>query len=138
AGSRLPFAMAEQDALPRLLARTHPRFCTPDAAILATSLVGLGLAVSGTFVYALTLASISKLVTAIACCVALPVFRRRPDAAAARFHAPGGTVLAALSLLACSWLLANSGWSELRDVALAVAIGFVVYAGERRRRERGR
>jgi amino acid transporter len=128
AGSRLPFAMAEQGALPPMLARTHPRFHTPDAAILATGLIGLALAVSGTFTYALTLASISKLITAVATCAALPVLRRREAGLPARFRAPGGTALAVLALVLCAWLLASSGWRELRDVGVAVGLGLLVHA----------
>ena len=128
AGSRLPFAMAEEDALPALLARTHPRFHTPDASIVATALIGLAMALSGTFVYALTLASISKLITAIATCVALPLLRRREGALPARFRTPAGTAVAAATLVLCAWLLASSGWRELRDVGIAVGLGFLVHA----------
>jgi basic amino acid/polyamine antiporter, APA family len=135
AGSRLPFAMAEQDALPALLARTHPRFHTPDASILATALIGLAMALSGTFVYALTLASISKLITAIATCAALPLLRRRESAPPA-FSAPAGPFLAAVALGLCAWLLASSGWRELRDVGIALALGFLIHASSVRPRRR--
>ena len=76
-GSRLPFAMAEQNQLPCILSSTHQHFRTPSASILLTALIGLVLAVSGTFVYAITLAAISKLLTSIATCAALPVLRRQ-------------------------------------------------------------
>lgn len=135
-GSRLPFAMAEQGGLPRILAATHPRFHTPHAAILATGAIGLALAVSGTFIYALAIASISKLVTAVAACAALPVLRRRGGELPARFVARWGLVAAGVALLACGWLLASSGGRELRDVALTVVAGFAVYAAQGRRGRR--
>ena len=41
AGSRLPFAMAADGALPKRLAATHPRFHTPHVAILVSASVAL-------------------------------------------------------------------------------------------------
>ena len=127
AGSRLPFAMAEQNQLPRVLLSTHRRFHTPHASILLTALIGLVLAVSGTFVYALTLAAISKLLTSVATCAALPVLRRQTGNLPAVFQVPAGKALSAAALGICVWLLANSGWRELRDVGIAVGIGSVLY-----------
>ena len=127
AGSRLPFAMAEQDHLPGILAATHQRFHTPHLAILLTAGIGLALALSGTFVYALTLAAISKLLTSAATCAALPILRQRESSRPALFKVPAGKVLATFSLLTCFWLLINCGWQEVRDIAIAAAIGMMVF-----------
>jgi amino acid transporter len=53
--SRIPFAMGEREELPPVLGATHPRFHTPHYAILLTGAVMLALALSGTFIYALTI-----------------------------------------------------------------------------------
>jgi amino acid transporter len=130
-GSRLPFAMAEQDHLPRFLAVTHAKFRTPHRAILLTAGVGLILALSGTFVYAITIAAISKLLTSASTCAALPILRRRDDAMPARYRVPAGPLLATFSLAFCLWLLVHSGWSEVRDVAFAALIGTAFYIASR-------
>jgi len=128
-GSRLPFAMAEQRQLPRVLSATHRHFHTPYVSILLTALIGLVLAVSGTFVYAVTLAAISKLLTSIATCAALPVLRRHSKKQLAMFKAPAGIALSVIAMGICAWLLGNSGWRELRDVGIAIGIGLLVYLG---------
>lgn len=131
AGSRLPFAMAEQDHLPRFLAATHRRFRTPHNAILVTAAIGLALALSGTFVYAITIAAISKLLTSASTCAALPVLRRYEATHPARYRVRAAPVLVSISLIFCGWLLIHSGWSEIRDVAVAVMIGTGFYIASR-------
>jgi amino acid transporter len=127
AGSRLPFAMAEQDHLPSVFAATHPRFHTPHRSILLTGGIALALALSGTFTYALTLAAISKLLTSAATCAALPILRRRDSCQPALFTVPGGLVLSTFSVMICVWLLANCGWQEVRDVVIAAGIGMLLF-----------
>ncbi|HET9529542.1 MAG TPA: amino acid permease, partial [Blastocatellia bacterium] len=61
AGSRLPFAMAERGELPQLIARTHSRFRTPYVAILITAIVMGALTLTSTFVRALTISAIARL-----------------------------------------------------------------------------
>ena len=46
----------------------------------------------------------------------------------AAFQLPAGIAISVVCVLLCFGLLANSGWGEVRDVAIAVAIGLVVYA----------
>jgi amino acid transporter len=126
-GSRLPFAIAEQRQLPALIAKVHPRFSTPHVAILITAGVMLLLTLKSSFVAALTISAIARLVTYGATCLSLPVFRRRRDAPPATFQLRFGTVIAILSLLLAVWLLAHSTWQEARAAAIAAAVGLVIY-----------
>jgi hypothetical protein len=75
--SRILFAMAERGELPARLAAIHPRHRTPSLAVLATAAIMLGLTLSGTFLWLLTLSTLSRLVTYMATAGALPVLRRR-------------------------------------------------------------
>ena len=138
--TRLPFAMAAQGQLPQPLARVHPRFRTPHVAILVSAAAALLLSLSGTFIYALKVTVITRVIVYASTCVALPVLRRRRKMAArvgtrgevsASFEAPAGTVISIVCVILCLWLLANSGWREARDVAIAVAIGLAIYAVNR-------
>jgi amino acid transporter len=131
AGSRLPFAMAGERELPRPLATTHPRFRTPHVAILLTASVMLGLTLTGSFIYALTISTIARLLGYMATCAALPVLRLREASqrvGPASFRAPAGTFVAATALLLAFWLLTNSTWREARDAGLAAAAGLLIYA----------
>ncbi|MDB5240654.1 MAG: amino acid permease-associated protein [Spirosoma sp.] len=131
-GPRLLFAMAEQKQLPVWLANTHPRFRTPYVAILLTAAVQLLLAITGTFLYALTLSTLIRLAYFALTCAALPMLRRRADVSMAQFQVRGGLVVSGLAMLLCIWLISNSSGREARDVAIAGAVGFVIFLVNRR------
>ncbi len=126
AGSRLPFAMAAEGELPPLLSATHSKYRTPHASIVITAAVMLALTLSGTFVYALTISTIARLLAYAATCAALPVLRRRREDPT-EFKVKGGVVIAAAALILSAWLLSNSNWREARDTGVAAAIGAIVY-----------
>jgi APA family basic amino acid/polyamine antiporter len=125
-GSRVPFAMAEQEQLPSFIARVHRRFSTPHVAILISAGLMLLFTLKSSFREALTISAIARLVTYGATCLSLPVFRRRSDAPPAAFRLPGGTVIAVLSLILASWLLASAR-KEARAAAIAAAVGLLIY-----------
>ena len=126
-GSRLPFAMAEQKQLPAVVGSIHKRFFTPYISILITAGLMLFLTLKSSFLQALTISTIARLVTYGATCLALPVFRARTEVPAAAFRLPGGTVIAILSLLLIVWLLLNSTLDEARAAAVAAAVGLAIY-----------
>jgi amino acid transporter len=137
-GSRVPFAIAEQKQLPAFLARVHRRFATPHLAIIVTAAVMMFLTLNSSFVAALTISAIARLVTYGATCIALPVLRRRTDVAPAVFRVPGGTAIAILSLMLAAWLLANNLLTDLRaskpwwaieaiQATIAAVAGLLIY-----------
>ena len=130
-GSRLPFAFAEQKQLPALVARVHRRFFTPYIAIAITGLAMLILTLKSSFVAALTISAIARLVTYAVTCAALPVLRRRKDVAAAVFRVRGGPIIAIAALLLSAWLLANSTLKEAIQSAVAAAVGLLIYLAYR-------
>jgi amino acid transporter len=126
-GSRVPFAIADQKQLPAFLARVHRRFFTPYIAIAVTATIMLLLTLRSSFVSALTISAIARLVTYGATCLALPVLRARKDTPAPLFKVRGGTIIAIASLLLAAWLLANSTAREAWQAAVAAGIGLVIY-----------
>ncbi|HEY3243365.1 MAG TPA: amino acid permease [Phycisphaerae bacterium] len=131
AAPRLLFAQAERAQLPRCLALTHPRFHTPHLAILVSAIIMLVLTLWGTFISALTISTITRLVAYALTCAAVPVLRRRRTAPAAAFLIPAGALVATLALTLCIWLLSNSAWSEARLVLMAAALGLIILAVNR-------
>jgi len=129
--SRVPFAMAEQKQLPGIFARVHPRFFTPDLSIAVTAVLMLVLTLTSTFVAALTISTIARLVAYAVTCAALPVLRRRSAAPKALFHLPGGTAIAVAALILSGWLLANSTLKEGIQSAIAAVVGLAIYFGYR-------
>ncbi len=125
--SRLPFAMAEQKQLPQLIGSIHTRFFTPYISILLTAALMLFLTLKSSFVQALTISTLARLVTYGATCLALPLFRHRRETPAPAFRLPGGTVIAILSLLLIVWLLAHSTLQEAQATAIAAGVGLLIY-----------
>ncbi len=138
--TRLPFAMATQGQLPKALARVHQRFRTPHVSILVSAAAALLLGLSGSFIYALKFTVITRVIVYASTCAALPVLRWRARMAvpvptegnvSRSFEVPAGMLISTVCVILCLWLLANSGWREARDVAIAVAIGLAIYAATR-------
>ena len=126
AAPRLLYAMAERRQLPALFARTHARFHTPHFAIAITAACMLALTLSGSFLTAVALSTITRLLAYAATCLAVPVLRRRDGGdgvPAAAFRVPGGGWVVATALAAIAWLVANANPVELRNVAVAMLVG---------------
>ena len=130
-GSRIPFAMAEQNQLPSIIGAVHKRFATPYVSILLTSAAMLVLTLQSSFLTALTISTIARLITYGATCASLPLFRRRKNTPPAVFHLPGGTFIAILSLVLVVWLLANSTAQEAKAAAIAAAAGLLIFVAYR-------
>lgn len=127
-GTRLLFAMSEKDDLPPLFANTHDKFKTPHISIAITSLVILFLTIQSSFITALAIATITRLLVYATTCLALPVFRKRPEMAEAKFIAPFGVVACVLSLGLIVWLLTRVDFTkEGFAILVAAAAGFVLY-----------
>jgi basic amino acid/polyamine antiporter, APA family len=125
--SRVPFAIAEQKQLPAVFARVHPRFFTPHVSIVVTTVLMLVLTLKSSFVAALTISTIARLVAYAVTCGALPVLRKQADAPPAQFKLRGGTVIAIAALLLSVWLLFNSTLYEAIVSIIAAAVGFAIY-----------
>ena len=124
-GSRLSFAMAEQKQLPEFVGRIHTKFFTPYVSILLTAGLMLFLTLKSSFVAALTISTIARLVTYGATCLALPLFRAKREAPP--FKLPGGTIIAILCLVLIVWLLLNSTLQEAWVSAIAAGVGLLIY-----------
>ena len=124
---RLLFAMAERGDLPRQLAVTHTRYHTPHIAILLSAAAILLFTLNSTFLTAVTISTISRLLTFGTACLAVPVLRRRTDVPPATFVLRGGMAIPAAAVLLTLWLLSNSTWHEALAVAGAATLGVVLY-----------
>ncbi len=128
AASRLPFAMAEQKELPQILAKTHERFKTPYLSIIVTSVVILILTIQSSFLSALAIATITRLLVYATTCASLPVFRWRKNAPQAKFFIPFGIFASFFSLILIIWLLMNVDFRKEGLAILVVAfVSLIVY-----------
>ncbi len=127
ATTRLLYAMAQQGDMPKFLADTGERYKTPHFSILITSTGIFLYTVFSTFIAALTISTVTRLIVYGMTCAALPIFRFRENAPEAGFKAPFGMLAAALSLLLMFWLMY---WVEYKDVIqllIFIVAGLAVY-----------
>src|SRR6185295_15458485 len=114
--------------LPTPLARVHHRFRTPHISILTCAAAALLIALPGTFIYAVKITVITRVIVYASTCAALPILRRRKAfAESSSFKVPAGIPVSILCVAICFWLVASSDLREARDVSIAIVVGLVVY-----------
>jgi amino acid transporter len=129
-GSRNLFALAEQGDLPRVFARLHDTYRTPVMAILITSAMSLALALSGTFQTMATTSAISRLVLYLGTCASALRLRHRrfqPIVNPPTFVVPFGPVIPLTAIVIALTILAGASAVQLRNGALALLAGAVLY-----------
>lgn len=129
--TRMLFAMSEQRDLPAVFEKTHERFKTPYVAILVTAVIILLLTIQSSFLTAVAIATITRLIVYATTCLALPIFRRN-DLPPAPFSVPFGVFAALLSIALIVWLLTNVDFAkEGLAILVAAVIGFVIFGVSR-------
>lgn len=126
-GPRYLYAIARDGFGPRPLARVHPRYKTPAAAIVTQSAVSLALALSGSFVQLAMLSVIGRLFTYIGTAAAVPVLRKRFPARSRAFRLPGGLLIPMASLLLCLVFMASATWQNLVAGGIGLSVGALLY-----------
>jgi len=127
AGPRYLYALAADGFGPSFLARLHPRFRTPVAAILLQTAIALPLAWSGSFVKLAALSVVARLATYLGTAAAVPVLRRKLPASAGAVRLPGGPTIPIAAGLLCVVLAASAGRDNLIAAAIAIVVGLGVY-----------
>jgi APA family basic amino acid/polyamine antiporter len=126
--SRITYAMGAAKEIPPVLAATHPRFRTPYISIIFNAFIILLLTVQASFLTAVAIATITRLLVYATTCLSLIVFRRRKDMPPAPFLAPFGILAAILSLALIAWLLSNVDFSkEGLPIVIAGVAGLLLY-----------
>lgn len=124
------YALAEAGDLPRQLLAVHPVWRTPHVAIVVYVVLAWLLAITGTFKYLLAIFVIARMLAHGSTAAALIALRRRDGPAP--LPIPGGTVVAVLAITACLAIVATASWQAVRDVAIVLAVGFVIRTVVRR------
>jgi APA family basic amino acid/polyamine antiporter len=126
---RLTYSLAQRHDFPALFAKLHPKFQTPFISILAFTFLTWLLALSGTFRWAIALASGAVIVIYASVCASLIRLRQtHPREAALRL--PFGRAIAsfciAISILLLARLTLREGFLLLVTFVVATAHWFVV------------
>ncbi len=132
AGPRYLYALALDGFGPRILARVHPRYRTPAAAVLLQAAIALPLALSGSFVALAELSVVARLATYLGTAAAVPVLRRRGNPTQGAFRLPGGALIPIAAILLTLGLAASATPKNLIAAAIALGLGLLVYVARRR------
>ena len=126
-GSRVPFALSEENQFPPLFSRLHSKYLTPVHSLLAFAGISLIASLTGSFIYSVSISVISKVLILLMVSAAMIKLRRKDTPDITFYKLRYGYFFAITGILASIWLLSSSKMAELRDVLITVAIGLVLF-----------
>ncbi len=125
---RVLFAFARDGFLPRKIGALHGRTHAPWVAILLHAGVGLGLAVSGSFVELAILSSLATvLVYIVGCAAAVRLQRRAAAQAGPPLKVRGLEAAAVIGILSMAWIAFHAAAAEALGCVAAIALATVWY-----------
>lgn len=125
---RYLFALARDGILPKPFAHLHPRYRSPDFAIVAYALVAFGFSLTSTFEALAVMANVAVLFAYLLCCgAAWQLMRRdvRSDGSPLIFR--GATLIPPVAIAAAIWILTHATWLEFKVTGAVVAVASVLY-----------
>jgi amino acid transporter len=127
AAPRMTFAMARMNMVPIVLGKAHVKYSTPANSIVLFGVLGLVLAVTGSFIWLALMSSLARLLGYALSIGALPIIRRaHPDATQA-FALPGGMLFPIVALSVClvlAWQASVMAWIV---TGVFILIGSLLY-----------
>lgn len=126
-GPRYLHALAADGYGPKALAKLHPHYKTPVAAILVQSGLALILALSGSFVGLALLSMVSRLFAYIGTTVAVILLQRRHAGQPGLWRLPGGALIPVAALILSLALMASASWQNLVAAFAALLVGALIY-----------
>jgi amino acid transporter len=130
-GPRMVYAMGHSRVLPRWFGTVHRRFGTPANAIVFMGTLGLGLALSGGFIWLAAMSTVVRLLVYIACIAALPRLHRTASNKDEVLELPGGYTIPLIAVLLSCWLVTHASAQSWLITAIFMVLGAVFYAASK-------
>jgi hypothetical protein len=127
---RMIFAFGRDGALPQFFAHVHPRYRSPDVAIITYATLAFALSISGTFEQLAVLSNVAVLLMYLLCCAACWVLVKRDvrlDPDDSGFNFPGMKIVPGLAILAIVWILVHATAREFVVTGIVLAAASVLY-----------
>jgi basic amino acid/polyamine antiporter, APA family len=96
-------------------------------SLLIFSAVSLIASLTGSFIYAVSISVISKVLIFLMVCTAMITLRQKDQTRTNYFRLPYGYFFSVAGIAASVWLLSSSKITELVDVLITVAVGLILY-----------
>ncbi len=126
-GSRLPFALSEEDQLPKIFGKIHPKFATPYVSLLFFSGLVATVAIFWGFMNSLAVSVISRLLLYTLVCASLIKLRKNQPSTNTFFKIPYGNHFAIAGILLTIWLLSGTQSEEIIDTMIWTGAGLVIF-----------
>jgi len=125
---RMIFAFGRDGALPQFFAHVHPRYRSPDVAIMTYATLAFALSISGTFEKLAVLSNVAVLLMYLLCCASCWFLVQRDMRSDGEpFNFPGMKIVPALAILAILWILAHATVREFVVTGIVLALASIVY-----------
>ena len=125
---RMLFAFGRDGALPAWFAHVHPRYRSPDVAIVAYSLAAFLLSVTSSFEALAVLSNVAVLLMYLMCCAACWfLVRRDVRADGPPFNFPGAQIMPVLAIIAIIWILTHATLREFAVAGVVLVIASILY-----------
>jgi APA family basic amino acid/polyamine antiporter len=125
---RIIFAFGRDAFIPKLFAHVHPRFRTPDVAIVTYAAIAFALSFSSTFQELAVLSNMAVLFLYILCCLAaLELGRRDVQGDGAPFQFPGAKIVPIMAIMAILWILFHATAREFAVNAIVLVVASILY-----------
>ncbi|HXY61222.1 MAG TPA: amino acid permease, partial [Chthoniobacterales bacterium] len=125
---RMIFAFGRDGALPRFFAHVHPRFRSPDVAIITYATLAFMLSISGTFEQLAVLSNVAVLLMYLLCCASCwALIKRDVRSDGDPFNFPGMKIVPALAIIAIIWILVHATVREFTVTGIVLAIASIIY-----------
>jgi amino acid transporter len=122
------FAFGRDGALPQFFAHVHPRYRSPDVAIITYATLAFVLSISGTFEKLAVLSNVAVLLMYLLCCSACWVLIQRDVRSDGEpFNFPGMKIVPALAILAIFWILAHATFREFLVTGIVLVLSSILY-----------
>jgi len=125
---RILFAFGRDAFIPKWFAHVHPRFHTPDVAIITYAAIAFTLSFSSTFQRLAILSNMAVLLLYVLCCLAaLELNRRDIRSDGTPFKFPGAILAPILAIVVIIWILAHAKRDEFEVTAACIAAASILY-----------
>jgi APA family basic amino acid/polyamine antiporter len=125
---RIIFAFGRDAFIPKWFAHVHPRFHTPDVAIITYAVIGFALSFSSTFQRLAVLSNMAVLLLYILCCLAaLELSRRDVRSDGAPFRFPCASFIPVLAIVVIIWILAHAARDEFEITGICLAVASLLF-----------
>ena len=125
---RMLFAFGRDGVLPPWFAHVHPRYRSPDVAIVAYAAAAFALSLTSSFAALAVLSNVAVLLMYLLCCAACWfLVQRNVRADGVPFNFPGVKIVPAIAIIAIVWILAHATWWEFAINAAVLVVASLLY-----------